>query len=82
MALTYIKRGAPAAAISDPASVTVTWTAGTITADAAVTIADGDQATTGENLEFITEVNDKVDDLVTAVNSIIAALEANGTLTP
>lgn len=77
---TYIKRGAPQTAIADASALVTVWTANTITADASITIADGSAATTGENLEYITEVHAIVDTLVTKVNSIIAALEVSGTL--
>ena len=77
---TYIKRGAPATAIADASALTETFTANTITTDAAITITDCDAATTGENLEYIVEVAAKQAILVTKVNAIIAALEGNGTL--
>lgn len=80
MAGTYVKRGIQQSAVADATGVTDSWTANTITADGTITIADGNAATTGENLEFCTELLTVQDSLVTKVNSIIAALEANGIL--
>ena len=75
---TYVKRGAPAATIADATALTDSFTANTLTADGTITIADGDAATTGENLEYCFELHTVQDTLVTKVNSILSALEGVG----